>query len=398
MKDKERDNWDDWARSKLYDFEEATTPEDWEAVASRLSRQVPFYRRPMARHVAAAAVLVALLSLGGLYWLTDRPADEEEVLVEQVAPPSAPASPQRVEPEAERLLPAPSHSWLAVAPDVETRWVEIPSDAEAIELPMAASPENVQPLARVASVGPDAGETRAVRSAFSRRTVEEKRASREERRWQIGLAGGGLPVQSDNSVNRYVTNSDALRSENLLAMNAIEGNVEPSRTDIHHRLPFNVGISASRYLTSRLAVQLGVSYAFLSSDWKTSGIYHTKTEQRLHFIGIPVSLSFTFAEWNRLRFYALAGAKAEVNVAGRQEMRLFSDDHMIAIDESKVRMKEWQWSVNAGLGVSYPLVRFLSLFAEVGGAYYFDNGSAVETIYAERPFNLNLQAGLRFGF
>ena len=38
------------------------------------------------------------------------------------------------------------------------------------------------------------------------------------------------------------------------------------------------------------------------------------------------------------------------------------------------------------------------LFAEVGGAYYFDNGSVIETIYAEKPFNLNLQVGLRFGF
>ena len=107
---------------------------------------------------------------------------------------------------------------------------------------------------------------------------------------------------------------------------------------------------------------------------------------------------YPIAEWNKVRFYASAGAKAEVNVAGRQKMRLFSDDNVIALEEEKVRMKEWQWSVNAGLGASYPLVHFMSLFAEVGGAYYFDNGSVIETIYAEKPFNLNLQVGLRFGF
>ena len=46
-------------------------------------------------------------------------------------------------------------------------------------------------------------------------------------------------------------------------------------------------------------------------------------------------------------------------------------------------------------GVSYPIIRFVSAFAEVGASYYFDNGSEIETIHSEKPFNMSLQFGFR---
>ena len=88
----------------------------------------------------------------------------------------------------------------------------------------------------------------------------------------------------------------------------------------------------------------------------------------------------------------------EVNVAGKRKMKLFSDDVEILAQSERVRMKEWLWSVNARMGVSYPIIRFVSAFGEVGASYYFDNGSDIETIHSEKPFNVSLQFGFRFGF
>lgn len=79
-------------------------------------------------------------------------------------------------------------------------------------------------------------------------------------------------------------------------------------------------------------------------------------------------------------------------------MKLFSDDVEILAQSERVRMKEWLWSVNARMGVSYPIIRFVSAFGEVGASYYFDNGSDIETIHSEKPFNVSLQFGFRFGF
>ena len=98
-------------------------------------------------------------------------------------------------------------------------------------------------------------------------------------------------------------------------------------------------------------------------------------------------------------WYASAGFKAEVNVAGNlQEFRYTNNQKMGEPLKYDVKMDEWYWSVNAGTGVSYPLWRYLNAFVEVGGSYYFDNGTTIQTIHSEKPFNVNLSVGLRLGF
>lgn len=131
---------------------------------------------------------------------------------------------------------------------------------------------------------------------------------------------------------------------------------------------------------------------------ETGAIYHGETKQKLHFIGIPLFLSYKIAEWKRIQFYAAAGAMTEINVAGKLNAKIFVENNEIRHEKKHIRMKEWMWSVNARAGASYPLLRFLSVYAEVGAGYYFDNGSDIETIRSEKPFNVNLQAGFRFGF
>lgn len=422
MKDKERDSLDDLFRSKLYDLEADTSPEDWESIAGRLPdvERRPIFLRHTFRYWAAAAVLALLISLGGIYLNKEMGheavpllAQGEKIMDEpESGSEEMPIVDHAGEDTSEKGNPLPERKvvssrgravrpLLAVVPDIRPAEIELPQEDMDLEIGRPQVRTAAKKKSRVATVEPgdQAGAYYAERSSAPSAQGHKSHDSKE-RKWQVGLSSGSLSFKSENSVDRYVTNSDALRSESLLAMNAVSNSnsLDSKKTDIHHRIPFNVGLSAEYYLMPRLSLQFGVSYAYLVSDWKTNGVYHTKEERRLHFVGIPVSLSYTIAEWNKFRFYASAGAKAEVNVAGRQKMRLFSDDNVIALEEEKVRMKEWQWSVNAGLGASYPLARFMSLFAEVGGAYYFDNGSAIETIYAEKPFNLNLQAGLRFGF
>ena len=47
-------------------------------------------------------------------------------------------------------------------------------------------------------------------------------------------------------------------------------------------------------------------------------------------------------------------------------------------------------------GVQVNITPQIGLYAEPGIAYYFDDGSDVETIRKEHPLNFNLQVGLRF--
>jgi hypothetical protein len=157
-------------------------------------------------------------------------------------------------------------------------------------------------------------------------------------------------------------------------------------------------LAVSRQLNDRFALQTGLSLTLLSSDWKTNGTFHSKTEQKLYFLGLPLSVVYKIAEWNRFQFYTSAGVMAEINVNGKVKNTLFTDGIDLETESEKVRMKEWLWSVNYKAGVSYPVFHFVNIFAEGGVAYFFDNGSSIETIRSEKPFNAGFNVGLRLGF
>ena len=95
---------------------------------------------------------------------------------------------------------------------------------------------------------------------------------------------------------------------------------------------------------------------------------------------------------------AIDPAKDLDGISPVNRAKIFAGEELVSEYIESVRMRELLWSLNACIGVTYPLCRFLSLYAEAGIDYYIDNGSSIETIRSEKPFNVNLQAGFRFGF
>lgn len=412
MKEKERDIWDDAIRSKFDDLEMDTMPGDWEAIADRLPGKAPIPLRRTLRYWAAAAVISLLVVSGGIYlYDQDTPtipmareiqrqnaAVESHIKESQAVAPVLAAKPDMKErrravsvpvlAKVEKISLSRGSTQPIMADVVVTQAVtEDTVTAQAVDEPVARIVEPVED--QIADVVP-------VVENKNKNKGKAKSKSVSSRKWGFGMGGGSFSMGADNLVPQYVTNSAMFKSENLAYLNAVE--TEPEKTDIQHKTPIGLGISISRFLNNRFALQTGLTYSYLRSEWSTSGTYHVENDQRLHFIGIPLSLTYKIAEWNRLMFYASAGGMTEVNVAGKRRMKLFSDDNEIVRQSEKVRMKEWLWSVNARVGVSYPIIRFVSAFAEVGAAYYFDNGSVIETIHSEKPFNVNFQFGFRLGF
>lgn len=418
MKEEERNKLEDVFYSKLHNIEIDTLPEDWEAIADRLPAKAPVPFRRTLSYWAAAAVISLLVVTGSIFLYEKGPGPDPVAQEEDPATESMPERPRA----ASGILLSEDRQIVSAAPS-ETRTGEQAVAEKARKERIAGLPADGQ---RAVQKQEDAnGRKETIRKETVRKEQEAKEnpsllgwsephsrsllaeaapvskasSGASSRKWGIGMGAGGLSVGADQVIPQYVTNSSTLRSENLLMMNAVSFNDdELPKTDIHHKMPVSFGLSVSRYLNNRFSLQTGLTYSFLSSDWKTNGDYHGKTRQKLHFIGIPLSLSYKIAEWNRFNFYASAGAMTEVNVAGKRRTQLFSDTKEINSMRERVRMKEWLWSVNARAGVSYPLIRFVSAFAEVGASYYFDNGSSIETIHSEKPFNVSLQLGFRLGF
>ena len=173
-------------------------------------------------------------------------------------------------------------------------------------------------------------------------------------------------------------------------------NYQAVSTTSRHYLPVNVGFSLGWEFAPGFSLSAGVDYTCLVSDL-SSGTDATRyeTRQTLHYLGIPVTLEWSFVQRPRLRAYLYAGGQARKAVYGTSSTRYVIDSAPWEPVIEKIGEAPLQWSAGAGAGVEYMLGDKVGLYAEPGLNYYFDNGSPVENVFKSRPLNFNLTLGLR---
>lgn len=169
----------------------------------------------------------------------------------------------------------------------------------------------------------------------------------------------------------------------------------PVDEEIHHHQPIHLGLLLRYALNDRWSIESGLSYALLTSDISLSSTYFkAEAEQRLSYIGIPVNVSYQIWGSRHFNVYASVGGMAEKMVKGKQH-QVVTYPTKTETDES-VSIRPLQFSVNGGIGAEFQFIDWLSIYAEPGVGYWFNNGSNIPTYYQEKPFSFNLNVGLRF--
>ena len=182
----------------------------------------------------------------------------------------------------------------------------------------------------------------------------------------------------------------------MLDMSSVNRDVE-TKTEYEHHLPIRIGLSVAYALTDRLSISSGLTYTRLASDIKDASRESKYIgEQRLHYVGIPVNVSYKVASFRWLGLYGTAGVLAEKCVSGTTDDGYVENNTMKYTNTHDISSKPLQMSVNAGVGIQFDFIDNVGIYAEPGLSYYFDDGSALQTIYKEKPLNFNLNVGVRF--
>lgn len=182
----------------------------------------------------------------------------------------------------------------------------------------------------------------------------------------------------------------------MLDMSSVNRDVE-TKTEYEHHLPIRIGLSVAYALTDRLSISSGLTYTRLASDIKDASRESKYIgEQRLHYVGIPVNVSYKVASFRWLGLYGTAGVLAEKCVSGTTDEGYVENNTMKYTNTQDISSKPLQMSVNAGVGIQFDFIDNVGIYAEPGLSYYFDDGSALQTIYKEKPLNFNLNVGVRF--
>lgn len=152
--------------------------------------------------------------------------------------------------------------------------------------------------------------------------------------------------------------------------------------------PISVGVQVGWGVTECLRINTGVVYTNVSSDFINSSYNTTQvTTQTLHYVGVPVNISYGFWQTKRFKTYVTVGGEADFNVKNHTE----SDGEVMASKHDRT-----QWSANASLGAQFDIIPQLGIYVEPGAKYYFDNGSQIENTFKDKKLNFNLQFGLRW--
>lgn len=254
---------------------------------------------------------------------------------------------------------------------------------EVMALAMAEQEVQSEPIAEVSN-SQGSARTLTARNTYALPRTQHQTSNT---RWQMGVGTAGNMNRYESSGPIYVNSLSAVNTEYAdNEMFRVSPYEQDTKDVTHHDMPISIGFTASYSVTPRIALASGLVYTLATSSFQ-HGASMPKETQTLHYVGIPLNLSYTIWGNSWLRTYVMAGAQADMNV----KATLKADGHKSDIDNDRA-----QFSITGGAGVQLNVAQQLGVYVEPGVRYYFDNGSAVQTIFKEHPTNFSLQVGLRW--
>lgn len=247
---------------------------------------------------------------------------------------------------------------------------------------------------------------------YLKETPSEKARARRSGGFSAGIVAGGAVggntsgskptamVMGANPLAAGVTKTDWIDKDSKAS--AIVYNQPEVQEEYSHKITVKVGLTARYNITGRLGVETGLTYSVLSSSVKTgnseTGNNWSSGSQTLHYLGIPLNISFDILNSRYVNIYITGGGMMEKSISGNIKTDEYVDGKFARTLTAKISPKGLQWSVNAAAGVQANILPQLGVFVEPGVSHHFKNGSRVRSIYTDKPTDFSLGFGLRYSF
>lgn len=203
-----------------------------------------------------------------------------------------------------------------------------------------------------------------------------------------------------NPLDSGVSSADWVDRRVESAAGVIVYNQPEVTTEYSHKMPVKIGASIRYDFNKFLGIESGLTYSFLSSDLKTGeeGAVSSwsKGVQSMHYLGIPLNLSFNIFSSRYFNAYVTAGGLMEKCVRGSLKTDEYLDGKYHGSSSTTLKQKGLQWSVNGAAGIQVNILPQLGLYMEPGVSHHFSNNSKVRTIYSDKPTDFSLSFGLRY--
>ena len=245
--------------------------------------------------------------------------------------------------------------------------------------------------------------------------MAEEQAERKHsaRRFSAGISvtGAGTASSSERQLTNAIMGANPLES-NVNYADWVDGgfrngeslvvyNQPEVETKYSHKLPVKLGVSFRYGFNEKLGIESGLTYTLLNSTFTTAAGTangNTTGKQTLHYIGIPLNVTYNIIGSKLFNVYASAGGAMEKAVGGYFETTGHVDGKRSETNRNSLKPKELQWSLNASAGAQVNVLNQLGLYVEPGISYRIPSGSHVRSIYTDKKLDFSIGFGIRFNF
>ena len=419
----DKDKIKDIFSSKLKNFEAEVSPFLWdniqETISSVAEKNIPARKRIILRYASIAASIALILVPSLLLWLNNtnviKSALQAETTTLQAINTSQPVTEDlenKITPPAQnRLKSNTTDKQIEVVPvsnipasyyeeeNNETSLTENQEDSN--EKQIAVHP-TTQPTTDIMSNKPS-------KLVYARSHLQKEEA--RENKLLVGLNTNSSFFSSESSKNTGQVGLSAKSAEEEFSAYRNQY-AENKDFVIDHNQPITFGLNISKSITSKLAVETGIFYTYASSKIKSNGTLKVNEKQSLYYWGIPVNLNYNFLELGDVDFYATTGVAIQKDFQGYQRSTVINPSNGIESNivsgtsgiitekgvievKNNIRQNHPQVSARLGLGVSYPIVRDINVYGNIGGAYFFKAGNEHRTIYSDKKKQFDINVGLK---
>ena len=371
-----QEDWTQQMRDKMADYESAVPEGLWRDIEQSLSQQKAVAKPLWHRWASVAAIAVLVLGAGWWLW----PKNEENAVTQPI---------EKTTRQHTLIAAAPDYStepvFAPVSEPVSRKSIQTDMIEEKMEEKIQETEEETEENQQEQTVRQEQAVTHPVTSTRQQQeNTHSPTPPAKNKTVSLGLyINSGLLAQNqtNSAADKFLSYDEA--AEPIITGTPSYNNNHIEEQKEHHHQPVSWGLTLSYPILPHWKLATGLVYTRLHSEFVTN---KSTTDQRLHYLGFPVSLQYHLLDGRQWKAYVAAGVQIDWNIDARQE-RNHTD---FPVEKDRI-----QWSVGGAVGVEYDILPQLGIYAEPGLRYYPDNGSEIKNYFKDKPTSWNLQFGIR---
>lgn len=247
-------------------------------------------------------------------------------------------------------------------------------------------PTVVQPQANVPVSSPaEEVEEPAAGTAWDESWIYEEEEAKGRRGVVLGVASNMLAMGGGDVPAGGV---QYMPGANMAIKDGITPVTKPS-----FAIPLTFGVQVQFPIGEIFAIGTGINYTYLQNSFQAliDNSVQALVNQKIHYIGVPLSLYVNVLKNDHFTCYVSGGAAVEKGLQVSSRIQDLSD----GVSYRKEGVKGLQWSANIGIGLQYSFNQLVGIYFDPSLVYFFDSDQPF-SMRTTQPFQLDMELGLRF--